>query len=157
MGLPNRELYLTKIDDKSGMALLSAWIPVKKPDGLYYHPKNIPIGLDIWVPNLIGLTNEDGPAPVKVVPSDADTGLWLICLNDYFGDEQHLFTTKPIHKEDKYGNFKGWRDWEFPNEDNDINEGFGLHVYAPDVKSVAGDGPIPVTFARGHAEYLHLK
>ena len=53
------------------------------------------------------------------------------------GDEQHLYAHKPIHKEekDRYGNYKGFRDWEFLDPDD-----WGLHV-GTDIKMVAGDGP----------------
>jgi hypothetical protein len=154
MGVANRELYLTNTNDVTGKVLLSAWIPEKREDGLYYTPKDTPIGLDLWVPNTLGVTYEEGPVPVKVVPSDTETGMWIICVNDYFWGEQHLFTTKPIHKkeEDRFHDYKGWRDWEFPDKNEDNNGGFSLHVYAPDVKHQPGDEPICVTFERGHAE-----
>lgn len=154
MGVAQRKLYLTNTNDESGKVLLSAWIPEKREDGHYYMPKETPIGLDLWVPNTIGVTYEEGSIPVKIIPSNTETELWLICFNDYFYGEQHLYTTKPVHKkkEDRYGDYKGWRDWEFPDKFSDDNDGFSLHVYAPDIKHEPGDEPISVTFERGHVE-----
>lgn len=154
MGVPNRKLYLTNTNDETGNVLLSAWIPVKKEDGLYYMPDNTPIGLDIWVPNTLGVTYEEGPVPVKVVQSDVETGIWLLCVNDFFGNEQHVFTIKPIHKkeEDRFHDFKGWQDWIIDHEGDKSNCGFSLHV-SSNIKIEAGDEPIPVTFERGHVVF----
>ena len=145
MGIPTRKLYATNIGDDS--ILLSKYIPVKKEDG-YHFPPNTALGDDIWIPNVLNLTEDDGTVPVKVVKSDVETGLWVICVNDYFGDEIHMYTCKPTHKEekDRFGDYKSFRDWEFPEDDINV---WGLHIWFKDLNDlVAGDGPISVTLVR---------
>lgn len=154
MGLPQRELYLTKIDDDNNgvnkMALLSAWIPNKHDDGKYYHPKDVPIGLDMFVPNVLNITYQDGPIPVKIVKSDKITGLWLACYNDYFGNEMHLFNYKPQFDESHQKIDYDYEDKLNENSDYTLWE---IHVYVQNIKMKAGDEPIPVTLEYGHAEY----
>ena len=153
MGLPIKELYITNPDPENlpdrHVLLTGTWKPVKKGERWIF-PAGTPIGLDIWVPNIIGATEDEGPVRVEVVKSDSETGLWVICVNDYFGNEKHLYTTKPIHKpvEERFGDYKGFRDWTFDDE-NDINEGWGLHVCVTGADDMeAGDEPIPVTLRR---------
>ena len=149
MGLPIRELYATNIGCESKLTneiFLSAYKPLKKDDG-YHRPPKTALGFDMWIPNVLGLKEDEGTVPVKVVKSDKETGVWIICVNDYFGDEIHMYACKPIHKaeEDRYGNYKSFRDWDFPDEDME----FGLHIWFDDLDGlVAGDGPIPVTLKR---------
>ena len=147
MGLPIRELYATNVGDESNEIFLSAYKPLKKDDG-YHRPPKTALGFDMWIPNVLDLKEEDGIVPVEVTTSEKETGIWLICANDYFGNELHIYTCKPIHKDekDRYGNYKSFRDWDFPEEE-DVD--FGLHIYFEDLKDfVAGDGPIPVTLKR---------
>jgi hypothetical protein len=146
MGLPIRELNVTNTGDESGQIILTKWLPEKRDDGKYYWPPDTPLGHDMWIPNVLDLKIEEGTVPVEIVKSEDETGLWLICVNDYFGDEQHLYANKkPIHKEekDRFGDYKGFRDWII-DEDEEFNS---LHV-ATDIKMVAGDGPISVTLKR---------
>lgn len=146
MGIATRKLYVTNIGDDS--ILLSKYIPVKKEDGYHFSP-NTAFGDDIWIPNVLNLREGEGTVPVKVVKSDIETGLWVICVNDYFGNEIHMYTCKPTHKEekDRFGDYKSFRDWEFPEDD--INDVWGLHIWFKDLNDlVAGDGPIPVTLVR---------
>lgn len=146
MGIAVRELHATNIGDKTGSIILTKWIPLKKDNGKYYCPPNTPLGLDMWIPNVLGLKEEEGTVSVKIVESKEETGLWLICFNDYFGDEQHLYANKkPIHKEEnnRHGNYKDYSDWII-DEDEEYNS---LHVDT-DIKMEAGDGPIPVTLER---------
>jgi hypothetical protein len=127
MGLPIRELHVTNTGSETGHIILTKWIPVKKDDGRYCWPPNTPLGFDMWIPNVLGLKEEEGTVSVKIVESKKETGLWLICFNDYFGDEQHLYANhKPIHEDEEYNS---------------------LHV-STDIKMEAGDGPIPVTLER---------
>ena len=140
MGLPKRELWVTNTGDPSGDILLSAYKPVKKEDGKYYRPPEIPLGYDMWIPNCLGLKPKEGVVRVKIVETKEETGLWLICVNDYFGNEQHLYTgEKPIHRpeEERYGDYKGFRDWIIDNPYN------SLHI-GTEIKMVAGDGPTNV-------------
>lgn len=146
MGLPIRELHATNTGDETGHIILTKWIPVKKDNGKYCWPPDTPLGLDMWIPNVLDLKEEEGTVSVKIVESKEDTGLWLICFNDYFGSEQHLYAnSKPIRKEekDRYGDYKGYRDWII-DEHEKYNS---LHV-GTDIKMEAGDGPIAVTLER---------
>ena len=146
MGLPIRELNVTNTGDETGRILLTEWIPDKHADGKYYWPPHTPLGYHMWIPNVLGLKIEEGTVPVEIVESEKETGLWLICVNDYFGDEQHLYANnKPIHKEekDRFGDYKGFRDWII-DEDEEYNS---LHVDT-DIKMKAGIEPISVTLKR---------
>lgn len=146
MGLPIRGLNVTNTGDETGRIILTKWIPEKRDDGNYYWPPNTPLGYDMWIPNVLDLKEEEGTIPVEIIESKEETGLWLICFNDYFGDEQHLYANKkPIHKEekDRFGDYKGFSDWII-DEDEEFNS---IHV-ATDIKMVAGDEPISVTLKR---------
>lgn len=146
MGLPINKLYATNTNDESGRIHLSAWIPEKHEDGKYYCPKNTPIGLDHWVPNTLDLKPEEGTVEVRIIKSDKETGIWLVCFDDYFGDEQHLYAgIKPMFKEGTKN-----IDWKLFNkliDDDDSANPFTLHV-GTGIKMVAGDGPIAVTLER---------
>ena len=150
MGTPKRELYLTNIGNNNNLVLLSAWIPNKHDDGKYYQPKDVPIGLDMFVPNVLNLTYQDGPIPVKIVKSDKITGLWLACYNDYFGNETHLFNYKPHFDESHQKIDYDYEDKLNENSDYTLWE---IHVYVQNIKMKAGDEPIPVTLEYGHAQY----
>jgi hypothetical protein len=140
MGLPKRELWVTNTGAPSGNIFLSAYKPVKKEDGRYYTPPEIPLGYDMWIPNCLGLKPEEGIVRVEIVETEEETGLWLICVNDYFGNEQHLYAgEKPIHRppEQRYGDYEGFRDWIIDDPYN------SLHIWT-EIKMKAGDGPINV-------------
>ena len=137
MGVPIRQLYATNIDNE---ILLSKYIPIKKDDG--YHRPFEPIVTDLWVPNALGLQPEENTVPVMIVPSEKETGIWLVCYDDYFGNEQHLYAHKPKFKE---GTKK--LDWEYEDDENNDFD-IGLHI-STDIKMEAGDGPYPVTLQRG--------
>ena len=140
MGLPKDRLWVTNTGDETGEILLSAYKPVKKEDGKYYTPPDTPVGYDMWIPNCLGLKEEEGVVRVDIVEAEEETGLWLIRVNDYFGDEQHLFAgKKPIHKseEEWFGDYKGFHDWIISEPYNSI------HI-STSIKMKAGDGPINV-------------
>lgn len=141
MGLPNKKLYATNVG--SERIFLSAWIPCRKEgdDGeiQYFWPPNTAIGSDMWVPNVLHIKPEDGTVPVKIVASETETGIWLICYDDYFGDEQHIFNWKPRFIE---GTIKF--DYHYPHTLDLGDDIFGIHVVT-DIKMKAGDSPIPVT------------
>ena len=138
MGLPIRKLNATKIGDE---IFLSKWIPMKKGNGKYYMPPNTPLGDDMWIPNVIDLTEEEGTIPIEIIKSDKETGLWLACYDDYFGCEQHLFDfkLKPID---------GTKEFDFVEEhyDNTVDFYNTLHV-STDIEIKVGD-IIPVTLKR---------
>lgn len=143
MGLPHRQLYATNTGDESKKIILTAWIPVKKEDG-YHWPPNTPLGGDIWVNNSLDLKEEEGTVPVMVVQSEEETGIWLICENGYFIDEQWLYNYKPRYKkEDPQRLDHAWAEDNIEGDDV-----FGIHI-STDIDMVAGDGPLPVTLVRG--------
>jgi hypothetical protein len=138
MGLPIRNLYATRIENE---ILLSAWKPEKRKDGKYYRPDNTPIGLDMWVPNVFNLGESEGTVEVDIVPSNKDVGIYLFCFNDYFGNEQHIFTFKHKFKE-------GTKNIDWGYAERTCSENYwGLHVSC-DIKTVAGDGPITITLTK---------
>lgn len=140
MGLPKDKLWVTNTGDPGGEILLSAFKPVKKEGGKYGYPPDTPVGYEMWIPNCLGLKEEEGVVRVEIVEAEEETGLWLICVNDYFGDEQHLYSgEKPIHKseEERFGDYKGFHDWIIPEPYNSIHVGTSI-------KMKAGDGPINV-------------
>lgn len=59
----------------------------------------------MWIPNVLGLKIEDGTIQVEVIESEKETGLWLICEDDYFLEEQWLKTYKPKHIEGRTDKF----------------------------------------------------
>ena len=141
MGIPIRQLYATNTGDETGEIFLSKFIPVKTENG-YKRPPETPIGYDLWVPNAFDLKEDEGTVPVMVVRSEKETGIWLVCYDDYFGNEQHLYAHKPRFIE---GTKK--LDWHYENDENDDFD-IGLHV-STDIEMIAGDGPYPVTLQRG--------
>ena len=152
MGVALTKLYATNTGDETGKILLSGWIPEKRGEA-YFRPSGAHWFDELWIPNVLDLTYEEGPVPVEVAPSDTETGIWLICVNDYFGDEDHIYTIKPVPK--KVSESYRFSDWVFPDTTNDVdddNGGFGLHISSPLLKTKAGDGPIPVTLVRKEKE-----
>lgn len=143
MDLPHRILYATNVNREDGWICLSAWKPIFR-DGEYYYDISQPIGGNMMIPNVLNLTFDDGIIPVKIVKSNVETGLWLGCFNDYFGDEKHLFNYKPQN----YGKFK----IDFNHEFDANSDDWSMPV-ACEIDMVAGDGPIPVTLERGTYEY----
>lgn len=136
MGLPIRELWVTNTGDPSGDILLSAFKPVKKENGKYGYPPDTPMGYDIWVPNLVGLTEDMGTVKVELIKSEEETGIWLMCFDDYFGDEDHIFVDrKPEWILDNEGKKRSVRADHF----------YSLHVTVP-FKTKHGDGPINIGF-----------
>jgi hypothetical protein len=150
MGLAHKHLYVTNTRDKSGYIIMTGdWKPEQNEDGNWFMPGGVPIGVDMWIPNIIDL-EINKQIEVKIVPSEKETGLWLICYDDYFGDEQHIYNFKPRFIEGtdridaKYNNHMMMSE--------EIEENYwGIHVWS-DIKMVHGDGPIPVTLIEGHWE-----
>ena len=142
MGVPIRELNATKIGDK---ILLSKWIPIKKDDGKYYMPPNTPLGYDMWIPNISDLTEEEGTIPIEIIQSDEETGVWLVCENDFFAAEQWLRDFKPKYKE----NSKKF-DYKKEHYDEVIDLYNNLHV-STDIETEVGD-IIPITLKRKTTE-----
>ena len=133
MGLPKETLYATNTNDETKEILLSSYIPEKRNDQ-YYRPKNIPLGYDMWIPNVLDLKIEEGTVQVKVIESEKETGLWLICEDGYFAEEQHLFTDKLKHIEGRTDKF----DFDKDNYENDVDFFNTLHV-STDIETKNGD------------------
>lgn len=123
MSTPKRTLYATNTNDESKRILLSAYIPEKR-NNKYYQPKDVPLGYDMWIPNVLDLKFEDGTTQIEVIESEKETGLWLICEDDYFAEEQHLFTDKPKHIEGRTDKFNFNED----NYEEDVDFFNSLHV-----------------------------
>lgn len=144
MGLPIKKLYVTNIGDESGDILFTAdFIPEKREDGKYYIPKGSPIGFDMFISNILNITEEDGSVPVKIVKSNIETGLWLACFDGFFASEKYLFNRKPKFIE--YTNNIDWDDFYKNNA-----EDWPIHVCA-DINMKQGD-LIPVTLEEGHVQ-----
>lgn len=123
MGLPKKTLYATNTNDESKEILLSAYIPEKRDNG-YYRPKNIPLGYDMWIPNVLDLKIEEGTVQVEIIKSDKETGVWLICEDDYFAEEQWLYTDKPKHIEGRTDKF----DFNEEHYENEVNFFNTIHI-----------------------------
>ena len=123
MGLPKRTLYATNTNDETKNIFLSAYIPEKR-DGEYYRPKDIPLGYDMWIPNVLDLKFEDGTIQVEVIESEKETGLWLICENGDFLEEQWLQTSKPKHQEGRTDKF----DFNEEHYENEVDFFNNLHI-----------------------------
>lgn len=141
MGCPITEFHATNVGDESGWVLLSKFKPEKRENGKWYAPNDTPLGYDLWIPNVIDLKEDEGVIDVDIVKSDEETGLWLICYDDYFGDEQHLYTNKPRFIE-------GTKKFDYEFQENYERFEFGLHIWAKTIDMKTGDGPIPVTLKR---------
>ena len=141
MGYPITEFHATNVGDKSGWIILSKFKPEKRDNGKWYPPKDTQIGYDLWIPNVIDLKEEEGVVDVDIVKSDEETGLWLICYDDYFGDEQHLYTNKPRFIE-------GTKKMDYEFQESYDNFELGLYIWAKTIDMKAGDGPISVTLKR---------
>ena len=133
MGLPKRTLYATSTDDESKQIFLSAYIPEKK-DNWYYRPKDIPLGYDMWIPNVLDLKFEEGTIQVEVIESEKETGLWLICENGDFLEEQWLQTSKPKHVEGRTDKF----DFNEKHYEEDVDFFNNLHIDT-DIEMKNGD------------------
>ena len=140
MGLPNKYLYATNTGEDK--IFLSAWKPIKKEGGYCWNPE-APIGNEMWIPNVLDLTEEEGTVPVKIVRSQEETGIWIICYDDYFGGEKHIYVYKPRFLE---GTTR--LDYNYPEDLRDTDDIFGIHV-TTEFEMIAGEGPWPVTFVRG--------
>ena len=122
---------------------LSEWKPAKD-NGQWIMPPGTAIGNEMWIPNVLDLEESEGPVPVRIIKSEEETGLWLICYNDYFIDEQHLYNFKPRFSKDKPDRL----DSEYMSTERNKNSKFwGLHVES-DQEMKAGEGPIPATLKR---------
>ena len=123
MGVPKRTLYATNTNDESKSIFLSAYIPEKK-NGEYYQPKDIPLGYDMWIPNVLDLKFEEGTIQVEVIESEKETGLWLICEDGDFSEEQWLQTDKPKHIEGRIDKF----DFNEEHYEEDVDFYNNLHI-----------------------------
>lgn len=123
MGVPKRTLYATNTNNESKRILLSAYIPEKGEEG-YYPPKEVPLGYDMWVPNCLDLKYDEGTVQVEVVESEKETGLWLICEDGDFLEEQWLVTNKPNNIEGRTDKF----DLDEDHYENNVDFFNTLHI-----------------------------
>ena len=133
MGLPKRTLYATNTNNEDKSIFLSAYIPEKK-DGEYYRSKDIPLGYDMWIPNCLNLKVEEGTVEVEVIKSEEETGLFLICENGYFLEEQWLQTSKPKHQEGRTDKF----DFNKEHYEEEVDFFNNLHIDT-DIEMKNGD------------------
>ena len=101
MGLPKGDLWIVKIDRDT--TFLAAYKPLHAgfKRGSWKRPPNTPIGYDMFIKTdfFPELTQYDDPIPVEIVEAEEETGLYIACYNDYFGNEQHLYNVKPVFDE----------------------------------------------------------
>ena len=133
MGLPKKTLYATNINHETNDIFLTAYIPIKK-ENRYYRPENTPLGYDMWIPNVIDLKFDDGTIQVEVIESEKETGLWLICEDGYFLEEQWLHTDKPKYVEGRTDKF----DFNEEHYEEDVDFFNSLHIDT-DIKMKNGD------------------
>lgn len=106
MGVGTRTLYVIRVEPDDENLHVSECYPTKK-NGDWCRPKGTPIGYEMFIPNIWPwLKFEDYPVEVRVVDSYKETGLYLVAIDDYFGNELHLYNTKPILSVNSFGNYR---------------------------------------------------
>ena len=105
MGLPKGDLWVVKIDKDTTLLAAYRPLPARVKRGSWKRPPNTPLGCDMFIKAdfFPGLTQYDDPIPVEIVEAEEETGLYIACYNDYFGNEQHLYNVKPVFSEDGTG------------------------------------------------------
>ena len=142
MSRPIKLFYATNLAGIDEI-FLSEWKPAKY-NGQWIRPPGTTIGNEMWIPNVLDLKEFEGSVPVRIIKSEEETGLWLICYNDYFIDEQHLYNFKPRFSKDKPDRL----DSEYMSTERNKNSNFWeLHVES-DQEMKAGEGPISATLKR---------
>ena len=101
MGLPKGDLWVIKIDKDTFLAAYKP-LPAGVKRGSWKSPPNTPLGYDMFIDTdfFPELTQYDDPIPVEIVEAEEETGLYIACYNDFFGNEQHLYNVKPVFNED---------------------------------------------------------
>lgn len=150
MGLPFKHLYLSKSINDDILLLTGDYKPELDENGELTYPKSfynvksgkmeVPMGHDIFVPNVIGWEGVHEPMEVEAVRSTEETGIWACCFDDYFGGEHWLYTAKPEYIDN------GKRGARVKSREDILNCGFGLHIGYESLKMEVGEGPIPVAF-----------
>lgn len=126
MGLPKKDLYVTRIEKDDSCLYLSDYCPIKK-DGNWCYPPGARMLCEMHIPNIFPeLTFDDEPIKVNVVESDKETGLWIAASDGYFLNEIFIYNTKPIYKE-RIEN-SGYVYKRFNNSDSDEYEPWQIHV-----------------------------
>ncbi len=133
MGLPKKILYATNINSETKDIFLTTYIPIKK-ENKYYRPENTPLGYDMWIPNVLDLKFDDGTIQVEVIESEKETGLWLICEDGDFLEEQWLQTDKPKYVEGRTDKF----DFNEEHYEEDVDFFNNFHIDT-DIKMKNGD------------------
>ena len=91
---PLKKLYAVIDVDNPERMLITQWEEL----GTDFRPteKTPPFWYYFYCPNFLGLTREDGKVEVKIVKSEEETGLFLICYGTDSG--LYLFNHKPDYK-----------------------------------------------------------
>lgn len=101
MGLAKGDLWIVKLDKDT--TFLAAYKPLQAgmKRGSWKSPPNTPLGYDMFINAdfFPEFTQYDDPIPVEIVEAEEETGLYVACYDDYFGDEQHLYNVKPVFNE----------------------------------------------------------
>lgn len=149
MGLPFSYLYLSKAKNYKHLFLTGDYKPVLTDKGVLMYPESfrneegfmeVPIGHDMYIPNIMGWVDSHEPVTVEVIRSKEDTGIWASCANGYFSGEVWIYTAKPEYiKEGKRGS-------KVRSSEDKLNGGIGLHIGGSSLQMKLGEGPIPVTF-----------
>lgn len=122
MGLPKGDLWVVKTDRDTTFLASYKPLPARFKRGSWKRPPNTPLGCDMFIKAdfFPGLTQYDDPIPVEIVEAEEETGLYIACYNDYFGNEQHLYNVKPVFNEAGTG-----LDYSRMQEDEEFD---GFHV-----------------------------
>ena len=122
MGLPKGDLWVVKIDKDTTFLAAYKPLPARVKRGSWKRPPNTPLGCDMFIKAdfFPELTQYDDPIPVEIVEAEEETGLYIACYNDYFGNEQHLYNVKPVFNEAGTG-----LDYSRMQEDEEFD---GFHV-----------------------------
>ena len=121
MGIPKKSLYVIDIGDKDCL-LLSCNIFYKNKRLQWCHTKDIPIGLDMWIPKTSFPDYiPDGCIEVKVDISQEETGLYVAKDPTEACGGVRIYNTRPLLEEKENYKF-------FTQEESDVYEDWNIHV-----------------------------
>jgi len=154
MGIAVEKLYLTNLGEEN-QQYLSDYKPIKGEDGEWRRPGGSHMLIEMAVPVIFGeLTKDDEPYTVRVVASDKETGLYLICEDGYFGNEQYICNYKAEKKDDDDNGRHPFKSIHVNGYSEKFIEEHGfepwqIHVYYDDHADMKhSEGPYNVTLER---------